>query len=223
MLRTWKPLGWNILCFFFVHKTTELVTFAINCMSPRSLSAAFNYNARKWHVNRWVYSTESNYLWAKKKLFKLFVYIFALLCPAIIHCRRCGVEISSHKDLTEFHTNSNYYLFCAIRHSLSLIFCLFYPLFSLPHRTTPQPIITSTLRIHDTCGVHNLHGMPAIISAIFSAIYATLATADTYKGSLTDIFPGMAWKNATNENGTIISSVSIWNWVRWLLNPFLPN
>lgn len=110
------------------------------------------------------------------------------------------MEILSHKDrpfILRYMLLSNFF------------FLFIYLPFAVLHRTTHQPIITSTLRIHDTCGVHNLHGMPAVISAIFSAIYATLATADTYKDSLTDIFPGMAWKNATNENGTIISSVSI--------------
>lgn len=53
------------------------------------------------------------------------------------------------------------------------------------------PLMTSKLRIHDSCGVHNLHGMPGIISAIFSAIYACLATRATYKDSLEDIFPAM--------------------------------
>ncbi|KAL5291951.1 RHCG family protein [Megaselia abdita] len=55
-----------------------------------------------------------------------------------------------------------------------------------------SPMLTSSLRIHDTCGVHNLHGMPAVISAIFSAIYAALAKKDDYKSTLEDIFPAMA-------------------------------
>lgn len=66
--------------------------------------------------------------------------------------------------------------------------------------------------MHDTCGVHNLHGMPAIISAIFSAIYASLATAENYKDSITDIFPAMNWKNSTfamEHNTTIIIGVCI--------------
>ena len=33
------------------------------------------------------------------------------------------------------------------------------------------------LKIHDTCGVHNLHGMPAVIGTIISIIMA--AKADT--------------------------------------------
>jgi len=67
------------------------------------------------------------------------------------------------------------------------------------------PILTSKLRIHDTCGVNNLHGMPAIISAIFSAIYASLANKENYKDSLTDIFPAMNDMNSTMiHNGTSV-------------------
>ncbi|CRK99182.1 CLUMA_CG012501, isoform A [Clunio marinus] len=54
-------------------------------------------------------------------------------------------------------------------------------------------------RIADTCGVHNLHGMPAVASAIFSAIFAYFATKDAYGDSLYTIFPGM--KNSSMEEG----------------------
>jgi len=33
-----------------------------------------------------------------------------------------------------------------------------------------QPFIERTLGVHDTCGVHNLHGMPAILAGVTSAI-----------------------------------------------------
>lgn len=39
--------------------------------------------------------------------------------------------------------------------------------------------------------MHNLHGMPAVASAIFSAIFAYFATKDAYGDSLTTIFPAM--------------------------------
>lgn len=73
-----------------------------------------------------------------------------------------------------------------------------------------QPMITSKLRIHDTCGVHNLHGMPAILSALFSALYAALANKDKYHNSLTDIFPAMSDANSTMamEHKGTISGVS---------------
>ncbi len=74
-----------------------------------------------------------------------------------------------------------------------------------------QPILTSKLRIHDTCGVNNLHGMPAILSAIFSAIYAALANKENYKDSLTEIFPAMSDVNSTmamsHHNGTAVIGV----------------
>lgn len=54
------------------------------------------------------------------------------------------------------------------------------------------PAMLSGLRLSDTCGVNNLHGMPALLSAVFSAIYASLATSETYGSSLTTIFPAMA-------------------------------
>lgn len=30
-----------------------------------------------------------------------------------------------------------------------------------------SPILTNKLRVHDTCGVHNLHGLPGLIAGIF--------------------------------------------------------
>ena len=40
-----------------------------------------------------------------------------------------------------------------------------------------QPYLEDRFLIHDTCGVHNLHGMPAVIGTIISIIMA--AKADT--------------------------------------------
>ncbi|KNC21133.1 hypothetical protein FF38_10313 [Lucilia cuprina] len=65
------------------------------------------------------------------------------------------------------------------------------------------PFLTAKLRIHDTCGVHNLHGMPAVISAIASVIYASLAKPEQYKSDLGDIFPAML-SQPNNETTTII-------------------
>lgn len=74
-----------------------------------------------------------------------------------------------------------------------------------------QPLLVSTARIHDTCGVHNLHGMPAVLSAIFSAIFASLAATDNYKDTLYDVFPAMNWKNSTYaHNATFIIGVTCW-------------
>ena len=37
-----------------------------------------------------------------------------------------------------------------------------------------------SLGIHDTCGVHNLHGLPGIYSGILAAIAASVADLDEY-------------------------------------------
>ncbi|CAG9804528.1 unnamed protein product [Chironomus riparius] len=58
-----------------------------------------------------------------------------------------------------------------------------------------SPKMLEKMRLADTCGVHNLHGMPAVASAFFSAIFAYFATKEAYGDSLYTIFPGM--KNST--------------------------
>ncbi|XP_018301485.1 rhesus blood group-associated glycoprotein Rh50 isoform X1 [Mycetomoellerius zeteki] len=54
------------------------------------------------------------------------------------------------------------------------------------------PFMQKHLHIHDTCGVHNLHGMPGVIAAFFGALMACLATEATYDYSLYEIFPARA-------------------------------
>ena len=47
-----------------------------------------------------------------------------------------------------------------------------------------QPALEKSIGLHDTCGVHNLHGMPGILGAFISAILASLATKEEYKDRL---------------------------------------
>jgi len=61
------------------------------------------------------------------------------------------------------------------------------------------PFIAEKLKITDSCGVHNLHGMPAVLGGLLSILFAALASEDVYdkfnKGhndSLLEIFPEMA-------------------------------
>ncbi|XP_037000928.2 ammonium transporter Rh type C [Artibeus jamaicensis] len=42
------------------------------------------------------------------------------------------------------------------------------------------PFLESHLRIQDTCGIHNLHGMPGIIGGIVGAVTAACATTSVY-------------------------------------------
>ncbi|KAL3266272.1 hypothetical protein HHI36_010452 [Cryptolaemus montrouzieri] len=51
------------------------------------------------------------------------------------------------------------------------------------------PVINTRLKIHDTCGVHNLHGMPGILGGLSGAFFASLATVEEYQESLYLIFP----------------------------------
>lgn len=54
------------------------------------------------------------------------------------------------------------------------------------------PLIQKKLRIHDTCGVHNLHGMPGVLAGIFGALMSGIASEDAYNYSLYEIFPARA-------------------------------
>ena len=45
------------------------------------------------------------------------------------------------------------------------------------------------MKIHDTCGVHNLHGMPGVFGALISCIVVSMASVEIYGNSLKDIMP----------------------------------
>ncbi|KAL1139015.1 hypothetical protein AAG570_009076 [Ranatra chinensis] len=56
-----------------------------------------------------------------------------------------------------------------------------------------QPWLDSRLGIHDTCGVHNLHGMPGVLAGFVGAVGAGMASQDTYgQTGLFYLFPAMA-------------------------------
>ncbi|KAK7071730.1 hypothetical protein SK128_020423 [Halocaridina rubra] len=61
------------------------------------------------------------------------------------------------------------------------------------------PFLASKLRIHDTCGVHNLHGMPAVLAGIIGCIVSAVASEDSYGPSLYEIFPERAPEEGTAE------------------------
>ncbi|XP_022107423.1 ammonium transporter Rh type B-like isoform X2 [Acanthaster planci] len=61
-----------------------------------------------------------------------------------------------------------------------------------------QPFLASKLKLHDTCGVHNLHGMPGILAAFAGAIAAATATKERYGDNLYKIFEARATNGSMN-------------------------
>nr|KAG5689104.1 hypothetical protein BaRGS_006163 [Batillaria attramentaria] len=60
-----------------------------------------------------------------------------------------------------------------------------------------SPAMTRVLKIHDTCGVHNLHGMPGVLAGIAGAVMAALASKDKWGSSMCEIFPARAVDDST--------------------------
>jgi ammonium transporter Rh len=50
------------------------------------------------------------------------------------------------------------------------------------------PLLQRKIGLHDTCGIHNLHGMPGIMGAITSAVFMAAATPDVYGDSWQILF-----------------------------------
>jgi len=63
-----------------------------------------------------------------------------------------------------------------------------------------QPCLLKKLKIHDSCGVNNLHGMPGLFGGLLSVLMAGIASPEVYDKfsggtedkSLTEIFPALA-------------------------------
>ena len=75
-----------------------------------------------------------------------------------------------------------------------------------------QPFLERRIKLHDTCGVHNLHGMPGILGALISAIVAGVgANADVYGSQLADNFPAgySAGKQAGIQIASLVTTLAI--------------
>merc|ERR1712106_257541 len=67
-----------------------------------------------------------------------------------------------------------------------------------------QPCLLKNMKIHDSCGVNNLHGMPGLFGGLLSVLMAGIASSDSYdkfsegmdkdEKSLTEIFPALKLK-----------------------------
>lgn len=62
--------------------------------------------------------------------------------------------------------------------------------------------------IRDTCGVHNLHGMPGVYSGLLSVIFAFLATVEIYGLDLAAVFPAMAGPMRLDDDTTVSESLN---------------
>jgi ammonium transporter Rh len=51
------------------------------------------------------------------------------------------------------------------------------------------PWLSSKLKIQDTCGVNNLHGMPGILAGLASVLFCLIYDPADYKSSITTIYP----------------------------------
>ena len=76
-----------------------------------------------------------------------------------------------------------------------------------------QPFLVKRLKITDTCGVHNLHGMPAVLGGILSILLAGIAMPEEYDQfnsgedkSLHEIFPLSDPTDEYNEAGYLWSN-----------------
>ncbi|KAL4828104.1 hypothetical protein H8958_008473 [Nasalis larvatus] len=63
------------------------------------------------------------------------------------------------------------------------------------------PILESKFKVQDTCGVHNLHGMPGVLGALLGVLVAGLATHEAYGDGLERVFPLIAegQRSATSQ------------------------
>jgi len=72
-----------------------------------------------------------------------------------------------------------------------------------------QPWLEKKIKLHDTCGVNNLHGLPGIIGGISGAISAGTASVAKYGDSIEVIFPARAGeRSAGGQAGFQLAALS---------------
>lgn len=63
--------------------------------------------------------------------------------------------------------------------------------------------------IQDTCGVHNLHGAPGVYSGLLSALFAAIATVDTYGSEYSNIFSAGAADGRSSSMQAVYQLVAL--------------
>ncbi|GMS79395.1 hypothetical protein PENTCL1PPCAC_1570, partial [Pristionchus entomophagus] len=66
------------------------------------------------------------------------------------------------------------------------------------------PFLSARLGMHDTCGVHNLHGMPGVLAGLFSAVMAVAYPKERFGASLSSIYPAMAHDGQTESGQALM-------------------
>ena len=64
-----------------------------------------------------------------------------------------------------------------------------------------SPFLERRFGLHDTCGVHNLHGIPGLIGGTVGAISASLASDTVYGDNITQIFAAREYRSAFEQGG----------------------
>ncbi|EGD75033.1 rhesus-associated glycoprotein [Salpingoeca rosetta] len=65
-----------------------------------------------------------------------------------------------------------------------------------------QDLLQRKFGLYDTCGVHNLHGMPGILGGLAGALFAGISTVDDYSATtLTHVIPSRADRTAGQQAG----------------------
>lgn len=63
------------------------------------------------------------------------------------------------------------------------------------------PLLASKAKLHDTCGVHNLHGLPGIIGGLAGIVGAGMASDALYGNGLYETFPERRQRTAMVQAG----------------------
>ncbi|NWR41154.1 RHBGB protein, partial [Regulus satrapa] len=71
------------------------------------------------------------------------------------------------------------------------------------------PVLRARLKIQDTCGVHNVHGLPGILGALLGTLLTLLASADVFGDRLELVFPLVAQGSRTVTDQALVQLAAL--------------